>query len=291
MQINQLLNNLHEKYLYLLELELTPEVINSFAGVHYVLMQGSSNRAKDLARKLAERFMGICPTYFEPQDMIPTSRYKIYRVGNILSVSHGMGNTSIIALLHDLSKILYYAGNMKVEYIRIGTSGGIGVTPGTVIITKKAYMPNLANYLPLPSLDININVPTDFNLELATNIYKAQPRGLEFEVALGNSIAADDFYLGQGRFDGAITPKYDLLFREQYFKKIQELGIRNFEMESTALAAFCNQVQIPATMLAVTLVDRTQGDQVTATSKQLAEFSDRSQQVAINYLNNKTNII
>jgi len=290
MQVNALLDSYHEKYLYLLELELTNEVVKKLSGIRYVLMQGSSTRAKILARKLAEHFLKIKPTYFEPQDITPTSRYKIYRVGNVLSVSHGMGNTSVIALLHDLTKALYYAGSTDVEYIRIGTSGGIGVEPGSVIITQKAYSPNLVDYLPIPSLDKTMNAPTAFDEKLARNIYDAQPRGLNFDVLIANSIAANDFYLGQGRFDGAIAPKYDLEFRSKYFKQIQALGIRNFEMESTGLAAFCNQVQIPATMLAVTLLNRLQGDQVTASTEQLAEFSDRSQLVAINYLNTKTDI-
>ncbi len=291
MQINSLLKDLNEKYLYLLELELTNEIIGKFAGIKYVLLQGSNDRAKNLARKLALKFSKILPAFFEPKDITPTSRYKIYRVGNVLSVSHGMGNTSVIALLHDLTKILYYAGNTELEYIRVGTSGGIGVDPGTVVITEKAFMPTLVDYLPLPSLDKNINTSTIFDSRLANEIYKVQPRGLDFQVILANTIAADDFYLGQGRFDGAINPKYDHNFRSEYFEKVRALGIRNFEMESTALAAFCNQVEIPATMLAVTLVNRLVSDQVTATPEELAEFSDRSQLVAINYLNTKSDLI
>ena len=195
-----------------------------------------------------------------------------------------MGTTSVLSLLEELTKILHYAGNSEVEYIRIGTSGGIGVTPGTVIITETAYTPTLTPYYEFASLDKTIAISTCFNNNLVKRINDNQPRGLDFSILVANSIAADDFYLGQGRFDGALQAKHDLAFRDQYFAKARELGIRNFEMESTAMAAFCNSTQIPATMIAVTLVNRLDGDQISATPEMLAEFSERSQSVAINYL-------
>ncbi len=290
MKVNSRLDLNQERYLYLLELELTPQVLDSFKGVRFVMMQGSNTRAKEFAKKLARQFLGINPKYFEPKDIAPTSRYQVFRVGNVLSVSHGMGNPSIFTLLHEITKALYFAGSTEVEYIRIGTSGGIGVKPGTVIITEKAYTPNLKPYIELPSLEKNIQVPTIFDLNLAKKIHDMQPRGLPFEVLLGNSIAADDFYLGQGRFDGAIAPQKDLAFRTNYFKEVRDLGIRNFEMESTAMAAFCHEVAIPSTMIAVTLINRLDGDQISSTPLELAEFSDRSQTVAIHYLKNCNNV-
>ena len=42
------------------------------------------------------------------------------------------------------------------------------------------------------------------------------------------------------------------------------------------MGAFCNRAEIPATMIAVTLLNRFKGDQVNATRIVLAEFSDRS---------------
>ena len=67
-------------------------------------------------------------------------------------------------------------------------------------------------------------------------------------------------------------------------KKIKQLNILNFEMESTALASFCNRAQIPATMIAVTLLDRMLGDQIIVSPELLAKYADHAQTVAINYL-------
>jgi uridine phosphorylase len=61
-------------------------------------------------------------------------------------------------------------------------------------------------------------------------------------------------------------------------------------MESSAMGAFCNRAEIPATMIAVTLLNRFKGDQVSATPEQLAEFSDRSQAVVINYLLSRADV-
>jgi uridine phosphorylase len=254
-------------------------------------MQGSSKRAAVLAKKLAKRVLNIDSTFFEPVNLAHTSNFAIYRVGKILSVSHGMGNVTIDALLHVLTKLLYFAGNTEVEYIRVGTSGGIGVKPGTVVVTKNAFMPNLAPYYTTYELDKRVDTPTALNHELVARILAAQPQDLPFDIVSGNSIAADDFYLGQCRYDGAMIARKDRNYREGFFKQVHELGICNFEMESTALAAFCHQAQIPATMIAVTLVNRFEGDQITATAEQLGEYSDRSQQVVINYILSRKDLV
>lgn len=285
MQVNELLKECNiNSYLYNLNLTLTDTGLEQFRDIKYVCMQGSTDRARDLAVKLAKEFLGIDPEYFEPVNMTYNAAFHCYRIGNILSLSHGMGNTSILTLLHNISKIMYFAGNHEVEYIRIGTSGGINVDPGTVILTDTSYMPNLVPGFKLFPLGRGMIYPTGMCTLLNDRIIKAQPENLDFKLLIGNTIAADDFYMGQVRFDGVIKPRYDEAKRSEYFKRLEQLNILNFEMESTGLAAFCNRAEIPATMIAVTLVDRNQGDQVSATPATLAMYSNRSQQVAINYL-------
>lgn len=291
MRINPLLSNITESFLYLFQLDLNEVNLDKFRGIKYVIMQGSSKRAAVLSKKLAKQVLKLDTRFFEPVNLVSTSNFAVYRVGNILSVSHGMGNVTIDALLHAVTKLLHYAGNDNVEYIRVGTSGGIGVEPGTVVITKNAYMPNLEPYYTTYELDKRVDIPTKLDHLLVDRIYNAQPSNLAFDVVIGNSIAADDFYLGQCRYDGAMLARKDHEWRSTFFDKVHSLGICNFEMESTALAAFCHQAQIPATMIAVTLVNRFKGDQITATPEQLAEYSDRSQTVVINYLLSRSDIL
>ena len=56
MRINPFLKEIDEKFLYLFQLELTPENLDKFRDIRYVIMQGSSKRAANLAKKLANRY-------------------------------------------------------------------------------------------------------------------------------------------------------------------------------------------------------------------------------------------
>jgi len=275
---------MQEHYLYNLNIFINQEVIDKFHGVKYVCMQGSGDRAKALAQKLAKVTLGIEETYFTPQNLFKTAKFEVFRVGNILSVSHGMGTISIMNLLDDITKLMKASGNTDLEYIRIGTSGGINIAPGSVVVTDTAYKPDLTTGYPMTILGKEIIFPTQMDASLNERIIKAQPEIEQFNLYRGNSITADDFYLGQCRFDGAIKPRYDENMRQKYFKKIMALNIYNFEMESTAIASFCSRANISASMIAVTLIDRLNGDQVTATAEELDNFADRAHTVAINYL-------
>lgn len=280
MIINSFIENQEPNlYIYNLNLTLTKDVLSQFSGIKHVFLQGSSDRARKFACRLANT-----TDINQIKNLFSGSSYFGYRVDDILLVSHGMGTTSIMTLLHSLSKVLYYAGSHDVKYIRIGTSGGIGIEPGSVVITETAYMPNLVPGYQISGLGRDVIYPTGMSYDLNQAIFNAQPKNLPFKVVIGNSIAADDFYLGQARFDGAIQTEYSEDDRKIYFSKLKAHNIVNFEMESTALASFCNRAEIEATMIAVTLLDRTQGDQIHATSDELAAYADRVMDVAINYI-------
>lgn len=56
-----------------------------------------------------------------------------------------MGIPSLGILLHEVIKLMYHAKCKDPVFIRLGTSGGIGVEPGTVVITEEAVDPMLHN--------------------------------------------------------------------------------------------------------------------------------------------------
>merc|ERR1712037_375611 len=62
-----------------------------------------------------------------------TERFTMFKVGPIISASHGIGMPSMRVLLHEMAKLMRYAGAHDVIFIRVGTSGGIGSDPGTII--------------------------------------------------------------------------------------------------------------------------------------------------------------
>ena len=71
----------------------------------------------------------------------------MYKVGPVLSISHGMGIPSAGILLHEVIKLMYHAGVKDPVFIRIGTCGGIGRPPGTVVVTEEALDGQLRPYL------------------------------------------------------------------------------------------------------------------------------------------------
>ena len=44
-----------------------------------------------------------------------------------LSTQHGIGVPSLMVILHEILKLLYYAEAQDVKFFRIGTSGGLGI--------------------------------------------------------------------------------------------------------------------------------------------------------------------
>jgi uridine phosphorylase len=50
---------------------------------------------------------------------------------------HGIGVPSLQILLNELFKLMYYAKMKNPVLFRIGTCGGVGITPGTVVITNE----------------------------------------------------------------------------------------------------------------------------------------------------------
>jgi len=92
-------------------------------------------------------------------------RYVIYKVGPVLVCSHGMGGPSISILLHEIGKLLKYAGADCV-WLRIGTCGGLGVEGGTLVLTEQSLNGALEPYHTTIVLGERINRPTNFKEEI-----------------------------------------------------------------------------------------------------------------------------
>jgi uridine phosphorylase len=106
-------------------------------------------------------------------------------------------------------KLLHYAEVTDVTFIRklqactyklllflgIGTSGGVGVPPGTVIITNGAINSQLRE-----SYDLDINgrphsFPCQLDQLLADQLYRTAAQ-LNYQVDTGKTLCANDFYEG-----------------------------------------------------------------------------------------------
>ena len=70
----------------------------------------------------------------------------MFKVGPVLSISHGMGVPSLSILMHEVVKLLWHAGVYDATFFRIGTCGGIGLDPGSVVVSTNVLDGRLQPY-------------------------------------------------------------------------------------------------------------------------------------------------
>uniref|UniRef100_A0A287DDP4 Uridine phosphorylase 2 n=1 Tax=Ictidomys tridecemlineatus TaxID=43179 RepID=A0A287DDP4_ICTTR len=149
-----------------------------------------------------------------------TDRYCMFKTGPVLfiSLSYGIGIPSISIMLHEFIKLLHHARCCDVIIIRIGTSGGIGIAPGSVVITDTAvdsfFQPRFEQVI----LDNVVTRSTELDKELAEELFNRSKEIPNFPTLIGHTMC-------QGRLDRALCS----------FSKEK----KNIEMESTVFAAMC----------------------------------------------------
>ena len=104
-----------------------------FNDVRFFLTGGAASRIRQLAEKIAASLPGETLT----GPIGSTERFEMYKVGPVLLCNHGMGIPSTSIMLHEIAKLLNHAGAIDPVFIRLGTSGGIGVPPGTVVVSTE----------------------------------------------------------------------------------------------------------------------------------------------------------
>ena len=278
--LNPHLKTLDPDYLYHLGLDSSMDLKSLFGDVKFVCMGGSRHRAKNFAKKAAD-FLGLELQDDELQPLGKMERCLLYKVGPVISVSHGMGMPSISIFLHELTKLLHYAEAKDFAFIRIGTSGGVGVAPGTVVVTTEAVNEKLEPVHEKVILGQVNRYPTKLDANLIDSILSAKE---SLNVETGKTMGTHDFYEGQGRLDGALTSDYSDADKMAFLQKAHALGVKNIEMECSEFAAFCARAGIPGAVVCASIVNRLNGDQITSTPEELAQFSDNAQQLILNYI-------
>ena len=260
-------------YLYHIGLNPSQQDLKTlFGDVRFVCLGGSVNRmaefAETVADELGEHESISVPFGMRPSPIGKTDRYSMFKVGPVLISSHGMGQPSMSILLHEIAKLLHYAGADDPAFIRLGTSGGLGVKPGTVVVTTEGFNGMLGNTYDLPVNGKMVSRPSQMDADLVKDVLRAvetRPETSDLkhfkDVVAGGTMAADCFYEGQGRLDGAICD-YEESDKLEFLQRAHDAGVRNIEMESLQFGAFAHRLGIRATACCVTLLNRLEGDQV-----------------------------
>ncbi|CDS39798.1 uridine phosphorylase 1 [Echinococcus multilocularis] len=266
----------------------TTDLKKQFGDVKFVIMGGSPKRMKKIAERLLKALDVQLPCGTGLANIACASdRYEMYKVGPILTVSHGMGVPSISILLHEMAKLLYHAGCQDVSFIRLGTCGGIGLEPGSVVITTSCLDCAFNDYFQLKILGKTVRRPAHLDEHLVKELIEtAESMKPDFNVVAGKTMCADDFYEEQGRLDGAIC-EYTEEEKMVFLKKAYDCGVRNFEMESLGFAAFCQHLKIKAAVICVTLVNRLVSDQISTPLEIMHAWQERPLEILINYIKNQ----
>ncbi|XP_017143442.1 uridine phosphorylase 1 isoform X2 [Drosophila miranda] len=269
---NHHLDGMSTDFLYHLAINVadtkdTSNIQSQFGDVRFILTGGTSIRMLELAKYLRKLF-GVEDTS-DPVDLCEKGhRYAMYKVGPVICVSHGVGSSTFSVVLHELLKLVHYAKCKDPVFLRIGTCGGIGVAPGTVVVTKNAFNGLLRNEHEIAILGERVVRPAQFPESVIKEILAYGARADDgFQIISANTMGTDCFYEGQGRTDGAIC-EYSAEDKMKFLQKCHNLGIRNIEMEASMFASVTQKIGVKAGDICVTLLNRLDGDQVDSEKKE-----------------------
>jgi len=230
-----------------------------FGDVKFVCLGGSARRMESMAHYLMKELnLGEASAIHNIAS--GADRYALFKVGPILCANHGIGNPSMSILVNELIKLLDHADCTDVTFFRIGTCGGIGVNPGSVIITKQAFNETLKPEYCLPILGEIRSFSTEFDGKVQAKLLDASKVfSTSFNTIMANTVCMPDFYESQARRDGAFCD-YSIEEKMAYMQKLLSAGVCNFEMESTAFGALVRRAGFKAAVICLVLVDRLKDD-------------------------------
>lgn len=212
-------------------------------GAKWALLPGDPGRVKDLAKSIG-------PAHFIASHREYTSWLTYLEEDPVLVCSTGMGGPSVAICLEELAR-------MGIEgVIRIGTTGTIQeyINLGDVIINQAAVRLDgtSAHYAP-----INFPAVADFNVTYAL---KQAADILKIPYHLGISASSDTFWPGQERYDSFTG--YVRKSLQGTLKEWQQLGILNYEMETSALFVTAQCLGIKAGAICGVIAKRTESESI-----------------------------
>ncbi|MFN8183622.1 MAG: uridine phosphorylase [Candidatus Nanopelagicales bacterium] len=255
-----------------------------FRDVRAVIMAGSGQRIKEFAQIWSD-LNGGAEIVAVPKEERFVTRY----CAGVLFASHGMGMPSASIAVQELMRMIYFLkdgdpGAMdEVFWARVGTSGGVGVEGGTIVVTTEGLMADLRPYRVLNGGMGEYWFDSTFPAAITEAIVAANASA-GFDVVTGKTVAGNEFFLEQFRLDGAVcmeTPETKMAWLEW----IHDNGVRNIEMEGAMMAGYLNHWGFSRfAMICTTLLNRLHGDQVTASPEDLHRYSENSGTAMFNYL-------
>ncbi len=283
--LDGVLDGSHEDVYYHFGVVSSDPILDRLRDVEAVIMAGSGGRIREFADRWSEINGGSEIVAFPKEDRFVT-RY----TAGVLFVSHGMGMPSASIALQELMRMVFFlkggdlAAMDEVFWCRVGTSGGVGLPAGTVVVSSEGVMADLQPYRLLKGGDGEYWFDGRFPADTYNAIIAANEGVADFTVVPGRTVAGNEFFLEQFRLDGAIcleTPES----KTAWLEWLDQNGVRNIEMEGAMIAGYLNHWGFAKfAMICCTLLNRLEGDQVTSTPEQLHKFGEDAGSALFNYL-------
>ncbi|XP_050509121.1 uridine phosphorylase 1-like [Diabrotica virgifera virgifera] len=287
---NPHLARLDNDYLYHIALDTeTMNLVEAFGDTKFICMGGSPKKMYLFAKYIMKEIGHKLPFGTKLLDISEKGdRYCMYKVGPVVSVNHGMGCPTMGILLNELIKLMYYAKCKNPMFFRLGTCGGIGSKPGTVIISEDACDGMLQKEYHIPVLGKIIKRSTELDKELCQELKSLSSPDDDFQVISGITMCTNDFYEGQARTDGAFC-EYKVKEQMNYLRSLQSKNIVNIEMESTAFAAFTKAAGIRSGVICLNVRDVLEGDKIYVSKELINKWQARTQILVARYINKHLN--
>lgn len=282
--LDGVLDGTHEDIYYHFGVSSSDALIEPLRDVRAIVMSGSGGRAHQFAQEWSRLNGGSDIVVFPKEDRFVT-RY----TAGVIFASHGMGMPSASIAVQEMMRMAYFlkggddAALEDIFWARVGTSGGVGLPGGTQVVSTEGVMADLQPYRLLKGGDGYYWFDGTFPAATRQGIIDASA-GLGLRIEQGRTVAGNEFFLEQFRLDGAIRME-TVESKMAWLQWLDANGVRNIEMEGAMFAGYLNHWGFPKfAMICATLLNRLEGDQVTASPEDMHRFSEDSGRVLFAYL-------
>jgi uridine phosphorylase len=259
-------------------------IMDKLRDVRAVILSGSGDRVRRFAREWSA-LHGDAEIIRFPKEERFVTRY----AAGVLFASHGMGMPSASIAMQELMRMVYFlkGGDLDeldtIFWMRVGTSGGVGLPPGSLVITTEGLMADLKPFRLLKGGDGEYWFDGTFPADVCDDLMDAADQA-GVRAMRGKTVSGNEFFLEQFRVDGAICME-TAESKMEWLRWLDDNGVRNIEMEAAMLAGYLNYWGFPRfATICVTIVDRLLGDQVTFSEYDLHEFTERVGRMLLAYL-------
>ena len=284
-KLNPHFQQLDVDYLYHLGLDSSMDLKGEFGDVKYVVLTRSFSNADYFANQFTRAYYGLNDVNITCKTIAKDERYHIYKDGNTIIISHGVGFPSMLICLNEIVKLMWHAGVEDYKFIRFSPGGGLNIAENSIVVANQALNQQLKAEWSNIEFGEYYTYPTILDEQLSTALVTANP---DAAIIQGKILASSSFYNGQARTNGALAVNYTKQQAHEYLSNAYAAGARGIDMESSCFIAFCHEMGIPGCVVLAAVADRLQGNDnepsLRVDNDKLSPVLTAAGQVIINYI-------